>query len=252
MAEFKSYLSFYDFYNSISQWRYIRNTEQEEFLSVVLKTSESRRKELPKNITLWRAQIGHDLREYEIDGEKDAEECPFDVDRMKPLKYKASEGRANPKGISYLYTAYEKDTAIAEVRPWVGAYVSVAQLKVTKPLTLINCVAEKSQLKIYSNEPDVPERERKVWQNINEAFSKPVTQNDFVSDYVPTQIIAEMFRHNGLDGLVYKSSLCSGLNVALFDLDMARVINCTLFQVKSVRFCSVETGSQYFVEKKSL
>jgi hypothetical protein len=245
-------MSFYNFFNSVSRWRYIRNTEQEEFLSTVLETSESRKKELPKNTILWRAQIGHDLRVDERDVEQNDVECPFDVDRMKPLKYKASEGRANSKGISCLYTAYEKDTAIAEVRPWVGAYVSVAQLKVSKPLTLIDCVEEKSKLKIYSKKPDVLERERKVWQNINEAFSKPVTQNDFEADYVPTQIIAEMFRHNGLDGLVYKSSLCRGFNIALFDSDVAKVINCTLFQVKSVRFHSVETGSQYFVENESL
>lgn len=40
---------------------------------------------------------------------------------MKPLSNSASEGRANPKGIPYLYVATDKETAMSEVRPSLGA-----------------------------------------------------------------------------------------------------------------------------------
>ena len=40
----------------------------------------------------------------------------------------ARHGRANPRGIPYLYLANDQLTAISEVRPWVGCYVSIATL----------------------------------------------------------------------------------------------------------------------------
>src|SRR5258706_9457584 len=46
-----------------------------------------------------------------------------------PPDLKARGGRANPNGISYLYAADEEATAIAEVRPYLGAKVSVAKME---------------------------------------------------------------------------------------------------------------------------
>lgn len=42
------------------------------------------------------------------------------------------------------------------------------------------------------------------------------------SDYVPTQIIAELIKSLGYDGIAYKSSLANGHNIALFDLESAK------------------------------
>jgi RES domain len=250
MAEFKSYRSYWDFSHSVSrEWRYIRNSEQEEFLTAVLDTSNSRKENVPQDTILYRAQIGHDVDTVDVDNEPWEEPCPFSPDRMKPLKYQASEGRANPKGIPYLYLATQLNTAISEVRPWVGALVSVAQLKVTRPLTVVNCSKEERRLLAYADEPDAPERERAVWRDINHAFSRPVTQNDLVADYVPTQVLAELFRQNGFDGIGYKSSLGSGHNLALFDFDAADIINCTLFHIDAVDFTFSERN-QYFIKKR--
>ncbi len=174
--------------------------------------------------------------------------CPFDSERMKPLKDTASEGRANPEGISYMYLSTDKDTAMAEVRPWVGSSISVAQFKLLKKIKLINCTSEhKDRSKIIIRtekgvEPEVePERrEGFVWKDIDKAFSIPVTLNETTADYVPTQIMAELFKNEGLDGIAYRSSLGKGHNVTLFDLDIADLINCTLYKAeKPVAFSFV-------------
>jgi hypothetical protein len=121
--------------------RYLRTAEEDEFFATVLETSQSRRLILPPGTILWRAQIGNDW-EVEEDGEDTISiPCGFPPERMKPLAYEASEGRANPKGIPVLYMATRRDTAVAEVRPWVGLLVSVAQLKVLRSLELVNCAA---------------------------------------------------------------------------------------------------------------
>ncbi|MDQ3256946.1 MAG: RES family NAD+ phosphorylase [Acidobacteriota bacterium] len=249
MAEFKSYRSYWDFSHSVSrEWRYTRSSEQEEFLSAVLDTSDSREVIIPQDEILHRAQIGHDLHSVDIDGEPGEEPCPFPPERMKPLKNQASEGRANPKGIPYLYLATQLSTAISEVRPWVDALVSVAQLKVTRPLTIVDFSKEEKRLIAYLGEPNAPERERAVWRDINYAFSRPVTQNELVADYVPTQMLAELFREHSFDGIGYKSSLGSGSNLALFDFEAADVINCTLFHVDAVDFVFSERD-RYFIKK---
>jgi hypothetical protein len=243
MAEFESYRSFQDFSHSITrEWRFTRSAKQAEFLSTLLATSHSRREQISDGTTLWRAQIGDEwLPET---GEENPH--PFPPERMKPLRHRASEGRANPKGLPYLYAATDRETAIAEVRPWVGAAISVAQLRVMRPLRVVNCVSDERRLLLFGAEPNAAERERAVWRDVDEAFSRPITQDEQLADYVPTQVIAEAFRYDGVDGLAYRSSLGKGHNIVLFDLKAVDVMVCGLFQIQSVAFTSIETSNPYF------
>jgi hypothetical protein len=60
-------------------------------------------------------------------------------------------------------------------------------------------------------------------------------------------VLAELFKAEGYDGVVYKSLLSDdGLNVALFNLEHANVMNCSLFRLDSIQFKFGETGSQVF------
>ena len=116
---------------------------------------------------------------------------PLDPDRMKPLSDRAREGRANSKGIPVIYLATELETAVAEIRPWVGAYVSVGTFRITRPLRIVNLDAgDASGKKFYREEPDAPERA--VWADLDRAFSTPVNPSDDLADYAPTQIVAEL------------------------------------------------------------
>jgi hypothetical protein len=72
---------------------------------------------------------------------------------------------------------------------------------------------------------------------MNDAFSKPVSLSDDTADYAPTQIVAEVFRHAGYDGILYKAGLCEGgVNAALFDLTCATFRSASLHRTKSVDF----------------
>jgi RES domain-containing protein len=131
---------------------------------------------------------------------------------MKPLPLSAYEGRANPKGIPCLYLATTGETAMSEVRPWLGALVSVATFEVVRPLSVVDCSVLHDQ---YFNlaflerrllEPIPPEKvDQVVWAAIDGAFAEPVTRTDDTADYAATQTIAELFRSEGYDGVVYKS-----------------------------------------------
>jgi hypothetical protein len=134
---------------------------------------------------------------------------------MKPRADRASEGRTNPKGIPVLHVATDQYTALVEVRPWLGSYVSIAQFHLKRDVRVIDC----SQ---GSAGPSAEEVERSVWSDINQAFAAPVDRQDDVADYAPTQVIAELFRRERYGGVKYRSALSKrGHNIALFDLKVA-------------------------------
>jgi hypothetical protein len=62
-----------------------------------------------------------------------------------------------------------------------------------------------------------------VWADIAYTFREPVTRDDDYADYAPTQVIAELFRAEGFDGLAYRSGFgLDRFNVALFDVEAAK------------------------------
>jgi RES domain-containing protein len=135
---------------------------------------------------------------------------------MKPKPEKAKEGRVNPKGIPCLHLATHEDTAMSEVRPWHKARISLARFELTQAVVLVDCSQE------WPN--DLTNTEARNWYSIGEAFSRPVSSSDDVSDYAPTQILAEAFRQRWYDGIIYDSGLNKdGKNVALFNLTHADV-----------------------------
>ncbi len=199
MAEFKSWQGFGDFERAVKrQMRYVRTSDTEDFLDAVRQTAEKRIEVLPAGMSLWRAQLGVDLQSEYEDGELISETPrPYSKDRMKPLRDCAPEGRANPKGIPSLYLATDRDTAIAEVRPWIGSKISVGLLKICRELKIVNCTTGRLHHLYIGGEPSAAKREESVWAFIDMAFAHPVTPTDNVADYAPTQIIAELCKAHG-------------------------------------------------------
>lgn len=238
MSEFKSWQSYSLFaYEVVKCNRYIQNEDVSEFLTALRESSKKRIKKIRTDTTLWRAQLGCDYRPFEEDGEiLFDEEVPFSEDRMKPLPDRAREGRANPKRIPYLYLATKRKTALSEVRPWVGSILTLAIFKTVRELQVVDCsVHGNSKTPFYLGEEPSPDvREEIVWKHIDNAFSRPVTQSDDSAEYIPTQVIAELFKNQGLDGLYYKSNLDTGLNIVLFDLKSAEFKRSCLFRTTKI------------------
>lgn len=242
---FKTWRDYWIFEKSVkTELRYRLSKTSEVFLNEIWETSKSRKSKIEKGTLFWRAQIGHDWRE-----ENDGIEMPSPhiSDRMRPRMNQATEGRVNAKGIPCLYLATDKETAISETRPWVGTPISVAQFNLDKTVVVIDCTyGLPSKLTWYFEEPNEQDREEAVWSMIDMAFSAPITLADDVADYAPTQVISEFFRDKGVEGIVYKSGLGKGLNIALFDIECASPINCSLYDVKEVSLEIEETANPWF------
>lgn len=209
---FKSWRSYWTFRHSVkNKSRFILDDESKDFLKAIEDTCTSRIETISISDSLWRAQIGCDYMPiYQESVHVDDVEVPFAYGRMKPLCAGASEGRANPKGIPYLYVATDKETAMSEVRPSLGAILSVGRFEPTRELKIIDFSVHQGKMKFFLQEPDDIKRTEAVWTDMDNAFSIPTSNTNFNSDYVPTQIIAELIKSLGYDGIAYKSSLANG------------------------------------------
>lgn len=249
---FNSWQDFYNFEREVKfDNRFVHSEAVSEFLSNIKHTLPSRELPIASGTILHRGQIGYD--EFESEGQTRIKGYP--PSRMKPILNKGKEGRANPKGITYLYLANDENTALAELRPSFGQYMSSAQLKVQRNLRLVNCYSVSrhyTHIECIFNPPKSQEEiGNAVWSMINEAYSRPITNADETSDYVPTQILAEFFKSQGFDGVCHKSSLGIGYNYILFKLSDADVINCTVMEAKSISYEFRECTNRYYVQQRN-
>jgi len=100
------------------------------------------------------------------------------------------------------------------------------------------------------SQPDAKQKEKGVWIDIDNAFSRPVTLSDDSADYVPTQILAELFKNAGYDAIIYRSQFGEkGYNIALFNVEDAEVINCAPYQVRGIEVTFEQIGNMWFSTK---
>ena len=262
-ASWRSYRSFEE--RVIRNRRHIWDRAIGAFLDTVMRTLQHRELEIPKGTILWRAQLGVDYVPISDESGEEVGEQPmgFSGDRMKPLAEHAREGRANSSGIPVLYLASTKQTAISEIRPWVQAEVSVARFGITRKLNAINLTQGDGKsswiltLEQMSGkeEVDAETKSRIVWDEIDYAFSQPVTPSDDWESYVPTRILAELFQEAGYDAIVYRSQFGQedqdGYNIAVFKLDDAEILNCAPYQVESIEINSNMFGNPWSVRHAS-
>jgi hypothetical protein len=239
--------------------RFVYERRVDQFLAAIAETSSTRMKPLKAGSILWRAQLGSrwDIRDKGTPEEMEVE-IPYFEDRMKPLPSLVTDGRANPRGIAYLYLADSETTAGSELRPWLGASISMSQFRVHRDLQIADCTSDKKRWPFKGFNADmtgtVPwgpeEYEGVVWGDIAHAMSTPYSPEQVSLNYVPTQVISERLRHAGADGIAYKSLLApGGTNFVLFDIRDADPINFILFEAEKVSYHFSQLDNPYFSKK---
>ena len=145
-------------------------------------------------------------------------------DMGAPPYWLATRGRIQPEGVSFLYTATEVETALAEVRPCIGDTVAIGEFRIkdTRSLKILN-------INQRLNCGEIFDRSNKsinfsVLQKFITAsrfslnhFSSPLKDGE-LDEYKETIFIAQLIQELGYDGLSYESA-CNprnGINYAFF------------------------------------
>jgi hypothetical protein len=165
----------------------------------------------------------------------------FELDNMgSPPKKSASNGRANPVGIPYLYLASDKQTAISEVRPQTGHSVCVAKFELQGELKIIDLRHPRLTISPFYVEDEAElarlRADIELLEKLGQELTRPVLQSAAAFDYIPSQYLCEFVKSMGWDGVMYRSSVGNGVNIALFDTLRAQAISSTMSTVVGVNF----------------
>ena len=174
-------------------------------------------------------------------------ELPFPlVDMGAPPKRIASHGRANPAGIPYLYLGSTQATAISEIRPHTGEVACVADFRTPDDLKLVDLRNPKKMVSPFLLEDatnigrmrsDLPFLER-----LGEELTRPVVPQAAAIDYTPSQYLCEFIKKCGYNGVIYRSSVSDGINLALFDPALAEPGTVIQYRVSRVSVDVVPIG----------
>jgi len=214
------------------QKRFLHNTadfiDSTDALLVKLENSLSR------STNLYRARIHHNLNDTR----------PFSSDKMGvPPQMLSTEGRANPKGIPYLYLPKEIKTTLYEVRGSYLDFISIGtfRLKPGEVLNILDLSINKRTSPFYSEDIKTFTKQLLLANQISEDLSKPLHRYDSELEYIPTQFICEYARYNlNADGVQYKSSLHQGgINIVIFNYDKLECTGVELNQISEIKLSSI-------------
>ena len=158
----------------------------------------------------------------------------------------AAHGRANPAGIPYLYLGSTQHTSISEIRPHTGEIICVGVFQVAKGLKLIDLRDPKTMVSPFWLEDadsvaqlraDLP-----FLELLGDELTRPVVPQAAAVDYTPTQYLCEYIKNQGFDGVVYRSSVSAGINLALFDPTKAECGEVTQHRVTRVEVEAAQVG----------
>ncbi len=181
-----------------------RNPKHVKVLDLLNDISTNPERKLSAGTRLYRCRVIPDLRKLEKkEKEQDKDKGFFGYgkdDSFVPPANVTRDLRANYRYIPYLYCANHPYTAVVEVRPRLGANVSVASIRVNEKLTLLDFT-------LKTIPKNMSPTKFHLFADLSMLFSKPVTSEDDILDYIPTQYIAEFAKNIGYDGIVFRSSL---------------------------------------------
>lgn len=132
----------------------------------------------------------------------------------------AKNNRFSPIGISYGYFALDEVTALKETRITTENY-AVGKFSITNDLNLIDFrqATMKAKVDIFNDSLDESLYcQQKFILEFLQDVSKPISDDDQLLEYVPTQIMAEYIWHLGYDGFLFDSSQNeNGVNLVIFE-----------------------------------
>lgn len=152
---------------------------------------------------------------------KEALEAPWKHLGTPPAEA-ARAGRMNARGIAVFYGARDADTALSEVRPPVGSKVALAVFSIIRPLRLLDVTALRSVFaggSIFDPATIMQKQRSNFLEMLGRFMSRPVMPHEEVSEYLPTQAVADYLANEArLDGMIFPSVQTgqASANVVLF------------------------------------
>lgn len=184
-----------------------------------------------KNDKYFRARVHH---KEEPSFLKEEMGCP-----QNPAQ--ATPGRANPRGIRYLYLCGDDQTPFYEVRPYFLDRVDIGEFIIQEDnLKIVDFTEKVNLFKVFYDEGEDVFKQKVKRRVLFDAFSgdlsKPLRSFDSELEYIPTQYICEYFKDCRADGILFQSSVReSGKNLVLFYPEKAECVEVHPYEVNKIK-----------------
>jgi hypothetical protein len=136
-----------------------------------------------------------------------------------------------------LYCGDQEATAVAEVRPARGFYVSVATFKLKREVRILDLARSLPQINPFLTDTlkwDVEIQSLLVSFGVE--MSRPMERADDPAHYLPCQRLGDYIRDARYDGIRYPSALSpEGTNVVFFDPAVTEVGESKLVKIGKVK-----------------
>lgn len=164
---------------------------------------------------------------------------PYTSDEMgPPPKESATQGRANPAGIPYLYLSSDPVTAVSEIRPHTGEVASVAAFSLPEKVEIVDLRNPRNTVSpfVVIQEEEIARLRGDIafLVRLGEELTRPVLPHVAAIDYLPSQYLCEFIKSCKYGGVAYKSSVGEGVNLAIFQPMVASIENVDEYYVSKV------------------
>jgi len=179
---------------------------------------------LKKGSIFYRARISNDRKKI----------IPKNMGAPPPKK--ATDGRANPSGIPYLYLSSTHKATIYEVKPTIKDYVCVGKFALKSDLQCID-LREISPMQFYRAE-DYENAFKYIGllNKIGESLTVSVNHRVAHLEYLPTQYFCEFIKKCSYKGILYNSSSSLGYNLIVFADDNAKCRQVKCYEISKVQY----------------
>lgn len=175
---------------------------------------------LAKGGTWFRARTGFEARFLRSDGfDSHVVRQPY-MGAAIGASPNPGNGRLNREGRPVLYLGSDPYTALAEIRPHPGHYVSIGGFEILQDLNVADFDPD---ISLFSSSDERLEM-YEIIQTFDRWMSTPVTPDDKVS-YLITQLLAEILQAQGFHAVQFRSSVSDGVNLCLFDTAHAAFVD---------------------------
>lgn len=159
------------------------------------------------------------------------------ADMWSPPGNKASAGRVNPLGISYLYLANNIDTTFFEIRAGSYDFVTIGEFELQEDIEVIDFTLL-DKISPFSIEGKTQYAINIAHlRNISYEIAKPQRRSDSQLDYLPTQYIVDFIKSKNHQGVKYLSTMDDkGYNLAVFNEDLFECKKVNLYDVKLIGY----------------
>ena len=195
---------------------------EEEIIDVFRKVISNKTRQIKKGDIFYRGRIHTSNQKNRYRKNK----------MYAPPKNIKTHGRFNSFGMNYLYLASDIETVIAELRPDIGAKVTVGIFKAKEKFNYVDLTEEY----VVSDTSNLPS----LILLLGGLFTLPVSDNDKYIEYIPMQYFAELAKKLDMKAVKYFSSLFQQnihkYNLGVFDETIFECIDTKVIEIQEIKY----------------